>query len=262
MVLEAQVATSLRRLRSLRNRGSRALSVSQTRRGLKSSWVKRPAHLAHPQQHAAAHRQRTYEPTAANTRSKRGWTSARSGKMYARVYMGAASDGEDVGGGARTVGGMAQQCISADVLRSFSHPSATRRIGWVSRMNAVEEGIVSRLAQVALATARRRRQWVSDAAPALTSTHSWTRVGRLRVQHCAWVLERAERVPPAVPHSCLLKRARPVRGAKAKSKAPTSFVTVSDIKLKPRNNRAASPPARPTFRFGSRCSSSKAVAQP
>ena len=111
LVLEAQVATSLRRLRGLRNRELASVEcLADSMRGLKSSWVKRPAHLAHPRQHAAG---RKYEPTAANTKSKRGWTSARSGKMYARVYSGAEGDGEDVGGGARTVGGMAQQSLSA-----------------------------------------------------------------------------------------------------------------------------------------------------
>ena len=59
--------------------------------------------------------------------------------MDTKGYKGISAEGRarDVGGGARTVGGMAQQSLSADILRSFSHPSSTRKIGWVARSNAV-----------------------------------------------------------------------------------------------------------------------------
>ena len=73
---------------------------------------------------------------------------------------------------------------------------------------------------------------------------------------------------PRYPTSCLLKRARPVRGARVESNAnanaTASFVTVSELKLKPpRKSRAASPQVRPdTSESAMEAAVAKVVAQP
>ena len=116
-------------------------------------------------------------------------------------------------------------------------------------MNAVEEGIAEPPGSGSGAGdgAAAPSVELSDAAPApdVDALFGLESVG-LRVQRTAhgyWKGPSGYR--PRYPTSCLLKRARPVRGAKMKTKASTSFVTVSELKLKPRKSRAVSPPARP-----------------
>ena len=201
--LEGKVATSLRRLHGLRAREQEnADRLAMSMRGV--VWARRPR-----QQRAVAAPVRTW-PTS-RVRGKRGWVSARSGQMHARMFRPGGGGG---GGGvqqarphtAATPGrGPASESLAGDLLRSFTHPSNTTKRGWVARdtVAAVGSSVDGEGAFAA-----------ED--PELPDADSFLGKEALHVcvdRSASGFWKSGNGFRPQLPPQCMHKRAKPVRAA-------------------------------------------------